>query len=205
MLPSILSLAFPSENPNLYRTGGAAVSVFLIVGISLDAFMTCLEERITPPWGKRLAWGVFALLILLSGIQNHDLVFNKYYKQYRLSAQNTSEMGRVIKGFVDAGGSPQGVWVMGYPHWADTRLVAINAGYPRADFALFSEGIVNTVEIAPPKLFILHPEDKTSLDTLNQFYENGWFYRHDSAVDGKDFMVFTVPPAEPDSDENIEN
>jgi len=205
MLPSILSLAFPSENPNLYRTGGAAVSVFMIVGISLDAFMTCLEERITSPWGKRLAWGVFALLILLSGIQNHDLVFNKYYKQYRLSAQNTSEMGRVIKGFVDAGGSPQGVWVMGYPHWADTRLVAINAGYPRADFALFSEGIVNTVEIAPPKLFILHPDDNTSLDTLNQFYENGWFYRHVAAVDGKDFMVFTVPPADSDSNEKIEN
>jgi hypothetical protein len=126
-------------------------------------------------------------------------VFNKYFQQYRLSAQNTREMGKVIKGFVDAGGSPQGVWVMGYPHWADTRLVAINAGCPRANLALFSDQIVDTLEITSPKLFIIHPEDKTSLDTLPKFYGNGWFHRYDSAVDGKDFMVFTVPQNESDN------
>jgi hypothetical protein len=205
MLPSILSLAFPSENPNLYRTGGAAVIVFLIIAISLDSLMRSLENRIPSPWGIRLAWSAFAVLILISAFQNHDLVFNKYYQQYRLSAQNTSEMGKVIRGFVDAGGSPGGVWVMGYPHWADTRLVAINAGYPKANFALFSDKLIDTLEIDPPKLFIIHPDDKASLDALPRYYENGWLYRYDAAVEGKDFMVFTVPPSESDHEDGVEN
>jgi hypothetical protein len=34
MLPSILSLAFPSENPTLNRTAGALIPVFIVIGLS---------------------------------------------------------------------------------------------------------------------------------------------------------------------------
>jgi hypothetical protein len=39
MLPSILSLAFPAENPALNRAGGALVPVFVVVGIALDGLL----------------------------------------------------------------------------------------------------------------------------------------------------------------------
>jgi hypothetical protein len=41
-MPSILSLAFPGENPILNRTGGAYVTVFVIVGLALDAIITAM-------------------------------------------------------------------------------------------------------------------------------------------------------------------
>ncbi len=44
MLPSILSLAFPAENPNLYRTGGVIVPAFLMVGLALDGLMKGVEN-----------------------------------------------------------------------------------------------------------------------------------------------------------------
>jgi hypothetical protein len=193
LLPSILSLAYPGENPNLYRTGGAAVPVFIFIGIAFDSLMSGLEERFSPPWGPRLAWGIFAALFGLSAILNYDLVFNKYYEQYRLSAQNTSEMGEVIRGFVDTGGDPGSAWVLGYPHWADTRLVSINAGYPFTDFALFNDQIQGTRQAPGPKLFIIHPEDKSSIDTLPKFYEDGWFQPYNASVPAKDFLIYFVP------------
>ena len=40
LLPSVLSLAFPGENPSLNRTGGAAVAVFVVSALALDGFVS---------------------------------------------------------------------------------------------------------------------------------------------------------------------
>ncbi len=46
LLPSILSLAFPDENPSLNRTTGAWVPVFVIIGLSLDSILASLRRRL---------------------------------------------------------------------------------------------------------------------------------------------------------------
>ncbi|MCK5313821.1 MAG: glycosyltransferase family 39 protein, partial [Anaerolineales bacterium] len=46
MLPSVLSLAFPAENPSLNRAAGAIVPVFLILGIALDALLDVFEKKL---------------------------------------------------------------------------------------------------------------------------------------------------------------
>ncbi|PJF23823.1 MAG: hypothetical protein CUN53_20940, partial [Phototrophicales bacterium] len=43
MMPSILSLAFPGENPSLNRSGAAAVVVFVIAAQMLDGLYTGLR------------------------------------------------------------------------------------------------------------------------------------------------------------------
>lgn len=45
LMPSILSLAFPDENPSLNRTGGAIIPAFLFVGLALDGLITGLGSR----------------------------------------------------------------------------------------------------------------------------------------------------------------
>lgn len=45
LMPSILSLAFPLENPSLNRTGGAIIPAFLFVGLALDVILNGLERR----------------------------------------------------------------------------------------------------------------------------------------------------------------
>lgn len=194
MLPSILALAFPAENPNLYRTGGAVVPVFLMGAIALDSLMTAISDRIKAPTGTRLAWILALFLIAVAAIQDYYLVFNEYYEQYKRSAWNTSEMGEVVRSFEKLYDVQDAVWVMGFPHWVDTRLVAINAGYPVKDYQLFVDQLDTTGEIPGPKLFILNLQDNAAIEALSERYPNGWFQTYTSQVETKDFMVFFVPP-----------
>lgn len=194
MMPSILSLAFPSENPNLYRTGGALIPVFLLIGFALDLLMSSLESYYEHVRGSRIAWVTFIILFVFSAIINYNLVFDTYNKQYQLSAWNTSEVGEVIHDFANSIGSADTAWVMGFPHWVDTRLVSLNAGFPGHEFALFPEQLESTTDILQPKLFILNQADNEALEILQRIYPNGWLKTYNSKVPTKDFLIFTVFP-----------
>jgi hypothetical protein len=199
MMPSILSLAFPSENPSLNRTAGAIISVFLLVGLALDGFLMGLQSRFSKTWGKRLAWAVGLSLLVWSSLHNYDLVFNKYYEQFKLSAWNTSEVGHVIRSFSDSVGTPDSAWVVGSAHWVDTRLVGINAGYPTKDYAIWPDHFHDTLTVDAPKMFIIRPEEETSLSILQEMYPEGWLRLYKSEVPTKDFYVFVVPPTDEES------
>ena len=196
LIPSAMALAFPDENPNLYRTGGAIIPVFLMIALSMDGLMSALVDRVSRPRGGLIAWGVAIALVLLTAVQSYNLVFNQYAQQYRLSAWNTSEMGRVTKTFIELTGTSDSVWLIAYPHWADSRLVAINAGLPREDFGLYPEQLATTQTVPGAKLFLVKPEDQASISALEQMYPLGWFQEYQSKVPGKNFLVFLVPSAE---------
>jgi hypothetical protein len=200
MMPSILSLAFPSENPSLNRTAGAIIPVFLIVGLGLDGFLSQLESSLSKTWGKRLAWVVGLSLLVWSSLHNYELVFNQYYEQFRLSAWNTSEVGHVIRSFSDSVGTPDNAWVVGSPHWVDTRLVGINAGYPTKDYAIWPEHFHDTLTVDAPKMFIIRPEEEESRLILQEMYPEGWLTLYKSEVPTKDFYIFVVPPTDDASD-----
>lgn len=196
MLPSILSLAFPDENPNLYRTGGAMVPVFLLVGLALDGVMSAVEKSLGKRQGSRLAWLLMLTLVFFAARQEYTLVFRDFQDNYRLSAWNYREMGQAVRDFGATFGSPETTWIMGYPHWADTRLVAINAGNPTRDLAMFVERLPETLTDPRAKLFIVHPLDQAGLEALFQFYPRGWVQTYYSSVPTKDFLIFFAPPAE---------
>jgi len=192
MLPSILSLAFPSENPTLNRTAGAIVPVFLVIGLSLDGFLTGLESRLRPQFGRRLAWALGVFFLLWSGYQNYDLVFNQYQQNYALSSWNAGEIGGEIMDFTETIGTHESAYVVAYPHWVDTRLVGINAGYPTKDFAIWSDEFPGTVDDQIPKLFIIKPDDNDSIAALQTLYPQGHFQLHESRIPNKDFYKFFV-------------
>jgi hypothetical protein len=206
MMPSILSLAFPGENPSLNRTGGAAVVVFVIAAQMLDGLYNSLRgvrspqesaragDPATPQRGNR----AFALVIILgllavSIFQNYYLVFDRFAEQFRAAAWNTSDMGRVIRAFVAAGNDVNNAWVVPYPYWVDTRLVGIQSGYPTRDAALWPEEFERTLDVPGNKLFIVKDEDLDNLSLLRGLYPNGALGKFDSPIEGKDFWIFTVP------------
>jgi hypothetical protein len=203
MMSSILSLAFPGENPSLNRTAGAIVPVFLVIGLGLDGILSGLESSLTRVWGKRLAWGVGIGLLAWSSLHNYDLVFNQYYEQFRQSAWNTSEVGHVIRSFADSVGTADSAWVVGSPHWVDTRLVGINAGFPTKDYAIWPDHFHDTLTVDPPKMFIIRPEEETSLAALQEMYPQGWIALYTSEVPTKDFYIFFVPPIDPVDSESL--
>jgi 4-amino-4-deoxy-L-arabinose transferase-like glycosyltransferase len=220
LLPSILSLAFPAENPNLYRTSGALVVTFLLVAIALDGLVsavvnTGLPAADTPPelaefapQGKeqaRKTWtGTILASVLVLGLagvsayQNFDLVFNQFSTQYTAAAWNSSEMGAVIKDFGTTYGSTDNAWIVPFPYWVDTRLPGVWAGIPNRDFALWPENFTTTLDVQGPKLIIVNVQDTPSIDQLTALYPQGAWSRFISNTKqvGKDFMILFVPPAQ---------
>jgi dolichyl-phosphate-mannose-protein mannosyltransferase len=199
LLPSILSLAFPDENPSLNRTAGALVPVFLIAAMALDGFIRALMLQ-----SRRRVWayGLTGLLLIWSASQNFDLVFHQFDQNFRNNAWNTSDMGELIKQFRAVNGETDTVWIVPFPYWVDTRLPGIYAGIPNRDFAMWSDQLPGTVKVAGPKLFIVKANaddpsqnDQKSLDLLQQLYPQGALELHHSPIPGHDFWLFSVPVA----------
>jgi 4-amino-4-deoxy-L-arabinose transferase-like glycosyltransferase len=205
-LPSILSLAFPGENPALNRAAGAMVPTFLIVALALDGLMTAIGSRPEPVEGAEkgrrapaVLAGVLALLLVAgSSFQNFDLVFNQYATEYTGGAWNSSEMGAVIKQFGLTYGTTDSVWIVPYPYWVDTRLPGVWAGIPNRDFAIWPDQFGGTLSVPAPKLFIVKTDDTADVAALQALYPQGVLSTFHSAtkMEGKDFFIFFVPSSE---------
>jgi hypothetical protein len=200
MLSSILSLAFPNENPALNRAGGAYVPVFVVIALALDGFLAALDRR-GKTLGQRRGWQVaalaaFALLFVLSARQNYDLVFRQYKENFDAGSWNTTEMGAFIHDFASSVGTYESAWVVAYPYWVDTRLVGMNAGQPERDYAISVENLYTTTALPVPKLFLINVEDQAAVETLKALYPDGVVYRHTSPRPGKDFLYFLTLSAQ---------
>jgi len=193
-LPSTLSIAYPGENPALNRTGGAAVVVFVIVALAVDALLSSLKPR-SPRhfFGRVFAWSIPVLLIGISLFQNYNLVFNTYADYFRIGAWNSSEMGEIIQEFEQEHGQTDTIWIVPYEHWVDTRLPGVWAGIPNRNFGMWSEDLYQTLDFDGPKIFMYKPEDEEALEELLYLYPDGALTRYISKVPNHDFMIYRVP------------
>ncbi len=192
MLPSVLSIAFPDENPSLNRTAGALIPVFIVIGIAVENLFINIKSGFPAHWGKWVSWAAVLLLLAGSAKINAQLVFVDYYQQFKTNAWNTSEIGQVINQFSETIGDEDQAWVVPYPHWVDTRLVGIQAVQEVKDFALWRNDISLTIDVAVPKLFIYKPEDLDTYEVLQDLYPDGTNKIYHSAVEGRDFMLYYV-------------
>jgi len=192
MLPSILALAYPAENPSLNRSSGAIVPVFIVCAYGFVTVASEVIKRANRPLRKYAAIALLLSLIIGSLMMNFDLVFNQYADQFLRNAWNSSEIGGQIARFVDAGNSPDNAFVVPYPHWVDTRLVGIHAGFPGRDYALWAEDLQTTRNIPGRKLFIIKPEDQNTLYTIKSLYPDAQEEIYYSRTPGKDFIMVYV-------------
>ncbi len=196
MMPSILSLAFPTENPSLNRTGGAIIPVFIIAGLGMEAIFSHLYRSLRTWWPKA---GVVVLVVGIlawTTLANYNLLFNKFKEQFFGGAWNTSDIGRVIRDFVELTGTPDTAYVVPVAHWVDTRLVGINAGFPNKDYALWPDRFSETLGETRAKLFFVKADDMQDLLTLRELYPQASYWMFRARYPGKDFWIFSVP-AEP--------
>lgn len=191
-MPSIISLAFPGENPSLNRTAGAYVSVFVVAGFGIYSVWSCIRNIKNQRRLKILMKVLISLVLCFSILLNYDLVFHQYNTQYDLKSWNSSEIANQIVEFVANGGNPNSAFVVPYPHWVDTRLVGINAGFAKKDYALWPKNFHQTILIEPPKLFILKPEDTLNLDILKSMYPQSSIFLYNSNIEGKNFVLLNI-------------
>lgn len=193
MMPSILSLAFPAENPSLNRTSAAIIPVFIIAAIGLEGVLSNLYKRMRSTSGRITVISLGLVVVVWSASLNFNLVFKQFNEQFMAGAWNTSEIGKVIRGFADSIGTENSAYVVPFPYWVDTRLVGINAGFPTKDYALWPDQFESTLTENQVKLFILKEEDKEDLALLQELYPAGSVKLFDNPREGKDFWIFTVP------------
>lgn len=168
------------------------IPVFLIAALAVENLLFNLRERLSKNWQTWFSWGIVLILAAVSLRENARLVFEDYYQQFRNNAWNTSEIGGVIRFFSDTVGEQDQAWVVPYPRWVDTRLVGIQAVGEVRDYALWPDQIADTVEAPTPKVYLYKPEDEEAIRVLRDLYPDGIVQRYDSAVEGRDFMLYYV-------------
>lgn len=192
LMPSILSLVYPGENPSLNRPGGAYVPVFVLAGYGLVKSMQIILQAQSGKMWKYATGGLCTLLVAMCGLQNYDLVFHEYKEQFDLKAWNTTEIAAQIQRFYAEGGNIDNAFVVPYPYWVDTRLVGINAGLPHKDYALWAEDFSQATADAGTYLFILKPEDSEDMALLQEMFPTNSIFEYHSDIPGKDFIEIRV-------------
>ncbi len=195
LLPSVLSLAFPIENPHPSRAGGAIIPTFIIAAVPLVALLSWARSA----WaGRRLRWigyGTGLALFALITLNNYRLVFGEYGPMMRRGSWNTSEAGEVVRAFVNAMGDFDQVYMVAYPHWMDSRLIAANAGWPGEDIGIWPDQLAELPEIDDAQLYLLNLDTEDEVDQLEDKFPRGILTRYHSAVEDRDFLIYLVPAA----------
>jgi hypothetical protein len=205
LLPSVLSLAFPAENPSLNRTASAYVPALVIAALGMEGLLRGIARQMpgrmpgTMPGTMSSAPGRFMATLIAIGLllwtisANYNLFFKEYDQSYKASAWNTREVGEVVRDFATMARTYDTYYVVGFPYWLDSRQIAIFAGHIERDPGILPEHLADTLSEPRMKLFILKPEDSASMDQLRQLYPLGRATLMHSEQPGKDFVLFLVP------------
>jgi hypothetical protein len=140
-----------------------------------------------------------ALVIVLGPATafNYDWYFHRYDENARRSLWNATEMGAVLRAFEESGGSLQNAYHVAYPHWVDTRNVAINAGH-----IMWRNVVTDLSQISDQaqqpgrKMYLVFPQHQAALKVLMEVYPHGRATMYVSERPGKSFYVFEVPARE---------
>jgi hypothetical protein len=181
MLPSVASIAYPGENPSTVRMGAVIPLVAVVTAVGLVVatrrLASWLEIDANPDAPIRKGASVAIAAAFSMGLVgwawslNARAYFVDYPAQHAAASQHASRFGDIVRGFVAEGGRRDDVHILPGPHWVDWRLVAIEGGDVRW------QPIVEKVTDIPAhdgamgrRLYIVHPEDRASLDQLRRWY-----------------------------------
>ncbi len=193
LLPSILSLSFPIENPSVVRAGGDVLAVAMMVALPLSLAMKAWKRALGRMWGS---WTAVILALTLWAIAiggSYKWYFRVYDLQYRKSAWNSTEMAKVLGGFANSVSDYKHIYIKAWPYWVDTRTVGINLGNAHWNNVLMKiEEARAHVSDPKPKMYLLDIHDAKSLKYLEQLYPKGHHYVYHSRTPTRDFVVFWV-------------
>lgn len=188
LLPSVMSLAFPMENPSLSRAYVLAIPTFIVV--SYGGVFLFENMKIIPQKMRLFLFGLVLLLILGS---QYQLIHWVYPENFRQNAWNAKEMSESILKFKDTYGQDAQAWVVGHPHWVDERAVAIMANIPVESLKLDMTSMESLEKTSGTKLFILNVDAQEAISQLKTHFPNGVESLFQSQQAGKNFMTFLVP------------
>ena len=198
LLPSTLSLAFPLENPSTTRSGTTLPVAALIAALPVG-MLVHTTRRLLPPGAAAVA---LTLALVPLGVHAGQLNFQRYFvdfaRSHKVSSQNTLEVARAINGFAASSGDKQDAWLKVWPHWVDTRLVAIQIGRPLWRNHMDTIATAREHDAAPgPRLYVLNINDREAQAALALWYPHAVIRDHRSPVSGEVlFRTYLIPPVQ---------
>ncbi len=199
LMPSALSIAFPIENPGNARTGGAIPFVLIVAALPLAFIVRSIQNAIRPHAAVSLAaFGVVALIFLFIARVNFERYFVDYNASYREASWNSSEVAAAVRAFADSVGDTEHAWILLFPHWVDTRNVAINLG--EIDWQNHTLESADAAESQAQdnvnKLYILNPKDESNLARLREIFPSAQLRIYHSRTPIHDFILLYAPGTE---------
>ncbi len=190
LLPTVLAVAFPNENPSNARAGGAIPFVFILVALPIAWLLRSVKAS-----GSSLAAGGLAvLLVAVIARVNYVRYFQDFNESYLERSWNSDEVAHVIRGFADTVGDFDHAYILLYPHWIDTRNVATNMGKIGWDQTLPNADAAQAQKLdGTNKLYVLNVQDQENLSRLQEIFPNGQLRAFHSRMPGHDFNIWYVP------------
>jgi hypothetical protein len=197
LLPSIMTLGFPQENPSTVRTGMAIPITATFIALPLALIGRRVVAGLSGGRGPVAAGGLVALLLASAFRNNFYEYYVVYPAQHARASQHTSAVGRTINGFFALGGRREDAHILPGAYWIDTRLVAIETGDIKWDPLLRNVDDARKQDGLPrPRLYVVKPDDRENLDKLARWYPNA--IRQDHALRETDntpwYTTLLVPP-----------
>ncbi|MCL4395903.1 MAG: glycosyltransferase family 39 protein [Chloroflexi bacterium] len=195
LLPSILSLANPDENPSAVEASTAVPFVCMIAALSLVWIGRSIVAALEPaPWRALAGLGAVALVFAAAAAANYSRYFVDFNVVYRQASRNSTEIAEAIRGFDRSIGDAEHAWLIAYPYWVDPRSVGIDMGHVGWQQALpNAQAAVSVPADSANKLYVLAAQDRTNLATLEQLFPNGQPRVFHASTPGHDFVLFYVP------------
>ena len=196
LMPSALALAFPVENPGNARTGGAIPFVMIVTALPLVFVARVIRESLgTNTRAYVAAAGAVGLILLATTFMNYRRYFVQYDMAYRDESWNSTEVAATVRAFADSVGDLEHAWILLYPHWVDTRNVAVNLGEIAWQDHTLPDAEAATVHVGDgaPKLYLFHPNDRGNLTRVQEIFPNGQLRTFRARTPGHDFMIWYVP------------
>ena len=196
LLPSTLALAFPQENPSTVRSGMALPIGALVAALPIGLLANVMRRPL--PGARGVA--VLALILIPLGAQTVQLNFQRYFVDFAQShkghSQNSWEVAKAINGFAASSGDISHAWLKGWPHWVDTRLVALQIGDPDWQNSVADIAQVRQHETdGTAHLYVVNINDRQSQADLQTWYPTATVRDHLSPVSGEVlFRTYLTPP-----------
>lgn len=199
LLPSILALAFPIENPSVVRGGGAPPIAMIIAALPIVLIARNLRGALGA-WGTALTTVLVAALLLSATVMNFRQYFQVYDFQERNMVWNASEMATALSGFTESVGDVNHAFIVAWPNWVDTRNVYLAMGAGARNNYILSENLPqaarNQVDDPAAKMYLVNPSDQSGLSALQSTFPTGQLSTFQSRTPGRDFLVYFVPARE---------
>jgi hypothetical protein len=194
LLPSILVLSYPEQNPSFPRMSGAIPLVAVLPAVGLYALGWALWRVLPGVAGVVGAVTAVAIVAGLVSAVSYDTYFNDYGDLYTSRVPNTSEIGDVISQFAREHGGLGNAYLISAPYWLDSKAVALEAG----DLAWSDTNVLYAADQAAshvlkpgPLLYVMSIYDKESLSWLHAYYPRGKA-REIVPPSGRRFMTFVT-------------